>query len=168
MALHSFGWTIKLRALHCARIDIQIRWILLATSRKVTHSSLRITMWNVLFSCRINEKFFLLVHYSCCKLILSHIINHLAKWGKYFILRHDSLSCFLAISSEYIFKKISVVCLYSSIKNILKGGKKNKITHCKIFSFNDSLPCYIFIVSISQLISAQQWGYYVSFLKEKK
>lgn len=25
MALHSFGWTFKLRALHCARIDIQIR-----------------------------------------------------------------------------------------------------------------------------------------------
>lgn len=124
--------------------------------------------WNVLFSCRIKEKVFSLAHYSCYKLILSHIINHLAKLGKYFILRHDSLSCFLAVSSEYIFKKISVVCLYSSIENILKGGKKNKIAHCKIFSFNDSLPCYIFIVSISRLISAQQWGYYVSFLKEKK
>lgn len=76
---------------------------------------------------------------------------------------------FLPSLVNIFLKKISVVCLYSSIENILKGGKKNKITHCKIFSFNDSLPCYdIFIVSISRLISAQQWGYYVSFLKEKK
>jgi len=168
MALHSFGRPIKLRALHWARPEIQIRWILPATSRNVSHNSPRITMWNGLFSYRINEKVFSLVHYSCSKLILSHIINHLAKLWKYFILRHDSLSCFLGISSEYILKKFSVVCLYSSIKNILKGGKKNKITHCKIFSFNDSLPCYIFILSISQFISAQQWGHYVSFLKEKK
>lgn len=153
MALHSFGWTIKLRALHCARIDIQIRWILLATSRKVTHSSLRITMWNVLFSCRIKEKVFSLAHYSCYKLILSHIINHLAKLGKYFILRHDSLSCFLAISSEYIFKKISVICLDSSIENILKAARKIKLLIVRSLVL---MIVYLVIFSLSQFRGSYQ------------